>query len=440
MKRFLALLLSALTVLALTSFAYAEGDNEVAAWAAQMKEKYAGQTVRCLVASHAATDAYSALTEEFTELTGIEVEMRIMSSNDMKALQRSNSATASGAFDLYMIDCTMVAELAQQGYVESLETYLADPVMTPAWFDYEDILPAYRSLGDYEGNVYAIPIAGESFFVGYRTDLFEKHGKTIPTTLDEMLELAQYFAASDEDVYGIVFRGQSGTHCGCVWNTLSFCFTDDPARNHVTGEYAFSEANKDTFEFYKALAMTGPEEISSYTHEDTTAIFSQGKSAMWLEATTLAMTVMDDESSIVSDKVDFFPIPKGPAGESGVVGGWTLGIPSDATAKEAAWAYIMYVSSKEIAPEYSQNGGAPNRASIFADPEILAQFPFYSKIQEAVEAAGSLADRGCSYMYNSPEFNNIRVLVGTELNRFIVDEIDLQTAFDNCARQIAELN
>ena len=86
-----------------------------------------------------------------------------MSSNDMKALQRSNSATASGAFDLYMIDCTMVAELAQQGYVESLETYLADPVMTPAWFDYEDILPAYRSLGDYEGNVYAIPIAGESF-------------------------------------------------------------------------------------------------------------------------------------------------------------------------------------------------------------------------------------------------------------------------------------
>ena len=38
MKRFLALLLSALTVLALTSFAYAEGDNEVAAWAAQRKK------------------------------------------------------------------------------------------------------------------------------------------------------------------------------------------------------------------------------------------------------------------------------------------------------------------------------------------------------------------------------------------------------------------
>lgn len=440
MKRLALLMLCLVMVVSVCSFSVAEGNDEVQAWADQMKEKYNGQTVRCLVASHVSTDAYSALNDKFTELTGIKVEMKIMSSNDMKALQRSNSATANGAFDLYMLDCTMVAEMAQQGYVASLDEYLADPIMTPAWYNYEDFLPAYRSLGIYEGKTYSVPVAGESFFVGYRTDLFEKHGKEPPKTLDEMLELAQYFAASDENVYGIVCRGLAGAHCGCVWNTLSFCYTDDPVRNHVTGEYVFSEENKKSFDMYKALTKCGPEEISSYTHEDTTAIFSQGKSAMWLEATTLAATVMNPESSVVYDKVDFIPIPSGPAGDSGVVGGWTLGIPSDGTSKDAAWAYIMYVTSEKMAPEYSNNGGAPNRYSIFESPEMLEKYPFYAKIKNAVEVADSLNQRGCNYMYNSAEFNNIRVLVGTELNRYIVDEIDLDTTFDNIAKQIAEFN
>lgn len=437
MKKFIAILLG---LMLLVSMAAAENTDDVTSWAEEMKAKYGGQTVRCLVASHVATDAYSALNDQFTALTGINVEMKVMSSNDMKALQRSNSATASGAFDLYMLDCSMVAEMAEKGYVYALDSYLADPAMTPAWYDYEDFLPAYRSLGVYDGSTYSIPVAGESFFVGYRTDLFEKYGKEVPKTLDELLELAQFFSASEEDVYGFVCRGLSGAHCGCVWNTLSFCYTDDPVRNHETGEYVFSEANKDSFTMYKALTACGPEEIPSYTHEDTTAIFSQGKSALWLEATTLAATVMDPESSLVSDKVDFFPIPAGPAGESGVVGGWTLGIPSDGTAKDAAWAYIMYVTSAKMAPGYSENGGAPNRYSIFTSADMLAKYPFYTRIMEAVEAADSLNQRGCNYMYNSTEFNNVRVAVGTELNRFIVDEIDLDTAFNNCAEQIAELN
>lgn len=422
-----------------SSSTVSSGEYDVKAWGAKMKELYNGQKVNCLVASHASTEAYSALADGFTDLTGIDVEMKVMSSNDMKALQRTNSSTSGGAFDMYMVDCTMLAEFAQAGYLVNMDKYLSDAVMTPEWFDYEDILAAYRNLGIYEGSTYAIPIAGESFFVGYRKDLFEKHNKQIPASLEEMLELARYFKGSDDVDYGFVCRGLSGAHCGCVWNTLSFCFSDDPARNHVTGEYKFDDSMAECFEYYHELTKCGPADISTYTHEDTTALFSQGKSAMWLEATTLAATVENPSSSSVAGKVGYFPIPDGKAGCTGVVGGWTLGIPNDGKAKEPAWALIMYLTSKEMAGEYSDNGGAPNRASIFDDPEILAKYPFYADIKKAVENSARLEERGLNYMYNSPEFNNIRVIVGTELNRVIVNEIDAATALANCQKQLDEL-
>ena len=168
--------------------------SELQAWGDAMKEKYGGTTINVLLASHTATDGMLAMVDEFTQLTGIEVNSRILASTEMKTMQRSNSSTKTGIFDVYMVDAFTVYEYAKAGYIENLEPYLEDPEMTPEWYDYEDILLAYRDgIASVEGEAYLLPVAGETRIVFYRTDLFEEHEKEIPQTLDEWLELCQYF-------------------------------------------------------------------------------------------------------------------------------------------------------------------------------------------------------------------------------------------------------
>ena len=281
----------------------AVADDPVAQWGAAMKEKYDGTTINVLLASHTATDGMMALVDEFTELTGIKVNTRILASTEMKTMQRSNSSTKTGIFDVYMCDAFTVYEYAKAGYIENLQPYLENPEMTPEWYDYEDILLAYRDgIATVEGVPYLLPVAGESRFVVYRTDLFEEHGKTPPETLDEWLELCQYFQeAGNGEYYGISYRGAKGTLVGSAHMSLAYCFTDNPIIDPATGEYQLdSEATIDSIEFMLELAKCSSPEIASMNHEDGGALFTQGKCAMWFDATSLAYWAEDPASSMVS--------------------------------------------------------------------------------------------------------------------------------------------
>src|SRR5690606_26350828 len=101
-----------------------------------------------------------------------------------------------------------------------LDPYLNDPKKTPAWFDYEDIVPAYaEGLGSYDGKVYGIPSAGESAFIAYRKDLFEKYGydpASIRTT-EDLLEAARFFHGKEPGLAGISMRGRRGHHLVYAW-------------------------------------------------------------------------------------------------------------------------------------------------------------------------------------------------------------------------------
>jgi ABC-type glycerol-3-phosphate transport system substrate-binding protein len=333
----------------------------------------------------------------------------------------------------------MVYEFGEAGYLAQVDKYLNDPVMTPAFFDSDDILPAYWGLGKTPKGTYAVPVAGESIFVAYRTDLFAKYNKQIPKSMDELLDLAKFFNGKD-NMYGIAIRGNSGAHAGVPWMSVAYCFTDSPVRNMKTGSYNVNNPDSiKVFQYVADLAKNAPRDVTSYTHEEATAAFAQGKTAMWLDATTLAATIENPASSSVAGKVDYFVIPDGPAGGSGAVGGWTLAVTSDAPNPDPAWAFIMFVTSKAKSVEYSERGGAPNRKSIFENPQMLAKFPFYKRILEAVTAAGHLQDRGLTYMYDSPYFNDFRFFIGTELNRVEAGEINVATAAANVQRNIDEV-
>lgn len=436
MKKLLALILCVTMLCTLASVSVAETDT----WGAAVKAKLEGTEITALLASHPSTDAMMTMIEDFTKLTGIKVNTKILASGEMKTMQRSNSSTAAGAFDVYMVDAFTIYEYAKAGWVEALDAYLADGEKTPDWYDYEDILLAFRDgIASVDGVPYALPIAGESRYIGYRTDLFEKYDVKVPTTLDELLETAKLLNGKEDGVYGIIFRGGAGTLCGSAHMALAYCFSDDPIYNHTTGEFCVdSQESIDSIKYFLELAKCGPEDIASYNHEDAAALFAQGKSAMWFDATSMSSMVEDPESSKIVGNIGYFNVPDGPKGGSGAIAGWSLGVPSDSKNKEAAYAFIMYMSSREMGKTYNLAGGIPCRTSSFEDADIMAATPRNAQILDAINDAGRLVERGVKYNYDSPYVLTFMKIIGDQLNRAMIGEITAEEAAQQAQAGVLE--
>ncbi|MFV0452118.1 MAG: extracellular solute-binding protein, partial [Propioniciclava sp.] len=285
-------------------------------WGAAMKERYDGTSITVAMAAHPSTDAFKTMEQEFTDLTGISVTWDVVEETNLKNKQLLD-VQGGGSYDVMMVDAFWMAEYASKNVLDPIEPFAADVNKTPEWFDYEDIMPAYRNgIAGANGTNYGIPTAGETRFIAYRTDLFEKYDKQPPTTMAEYLELAEFFNGKEDGLYGVSMRGQRGIHFASGWMSLMYNFgggfMDQSAL--ANGDIVFTANTPETEEslqFYVDLLKNAPPDVGSYTHEEALGAFLSGKTAMWLDATALANRITDPSTSTVADKVAFVPTPTG---------------------------------------------------------------------------------------------------------------------------------
>lgn len=374
-----------------------------------MKARYDGSQITVAMAAHPSTDAFRKMEKEFTDLTGIKVVWDVVEETSLKNKQLLD-VQGSGSYDVMMVDAFWMSEYASKNVLEPIEAYATDAAKTPAWFDYEDIMPAYRNgIAGASGTNYGIPTAGETRFIAYRTDLFEKYGKQPPKTMDEYLELAKFFNGKESGLYGVSMRAQRGIHFASGWMSLMYNFgggfMDQQAL--AGGDVTFTVTTPQTIEslaFYVDLLKNAPPDVGSYTHEEALGAFLSGKTAMWLDATALANQITDPGTSTVADKVAFVPTPTGPAGDGAALAGWNLGISQKSANKDAAWAFIAFMASKEKSVEYVTNGGVATRSSVFDNAELAASNPSFPAQKEALVAANGLVEKGLSWI---PQYDNI---------------------------------
>lgn len=225
MRRFVVLLSVVMLVCAgvVWSAAAKELPPEVSSWVNAVREKLGGTTITCAFCPHPTTDAMQAMVDEFSQLTGIRVRWDIIEEGYLRQKLLIEHQAKTAVYDVLLIDAFNMAEYAPSGVAIDLKPLLQDETLTPAWFDYEDILPAYRDgIGKYQGIIYGIPVAGETRYVGYQKDLFEKYGQKPPETMEEFLNLAKLFKGKEEGLYGVAMRGQKGIHFGSGWMTVMY--------------------------------------------------------------------------------------------------------------------------------------------------------------------------------------------------------------------------
>jgi multiple sugar transport system substrate-binding protein len=376
--------------------------DDVQAWLDNVRAQHEGEEVVLLMASHPATSAFQATIGAFEEATGISVEFDVAEEGSMIEKQIAECGRSGDTYDLYMIAVEGVTRMAQTECATSLQGAIGD---LPSWYDYEDIKPAYRDLMDVNGEMYAIPFAGESVFLMYRTDLFEEHGQTVPQTWDELLEVAKFFSENVDGVDGVSFRARRGWEFTYTYSIFLFPFggqlvnaadaADCPTAQPAGCDPAIDvQGSIDALEYMIALKEYAPVGVEAFSFPEAWQAMQTGRVAMAVEATAAAPELENPDTSLVAGNVGYTTLPAGPAGAYTGVWGWGLGINNHSTSQDAARAVMTWLTSRYTANEYLNAGGIASRTSDFENPDNQARFPYFAAIADSLEQAATLTATG----------------------------------------------
>ena len=347
----------------------------VAAFVLAVSTAWSGETIRVIIQLHPYTDGVKALVPEFEKQTGIKVQLE-QYGEDQLFQKLSVEFTASGGDGVDVFSTRPPQEgamWAKNGWYEDLTPYIEkDPD-----YDFQDFKPATIEGTRFNGIQACIPSLTEVELLFYRKDLFEAKGKTPPTTFDELEALAKEFYDPATDMAGFVARGQRSaliTQFSSYLYSYGGDFFDIPTSKALINTPEF----KDAARFYGGLLRKyGPKGVANMHWMQATAIFTQGKAAMYTESSSLYPGLLDPKNSPLADKTGVVVFPKGPkAHKTYDVTSWALAVSSGSSKKDAAWKFIRFMTNKEnTAIIQGKYGSTCARQSAFETPEGTAAFP-----------------------------------------------------------------
>lgn len=413
-----------------------------AAWDKAVRTKSGGSEIRVLAISHPATDAMRAMTPGFEQATGIKVVWEVVGSGEIMAKQALAQTARDASYDVYMVRGVSLAEYDAKRMLTDLNTYLRSPEQLPAGYDFEDIHPAYRNgLGLYNNKVLGVPIAGESFFVAYRKDLFDKYGKSPPNTTDELLATARFFQNKEPGLYGIAMRAETGRTLALSWDLFTPMFGGAILDQKTWDVKVGTPETLASLKYLLALLENAPPDIETFSWDAAASAFAAGKTAMWFDATSLQPWLIDPTKSKVVGKVAYVPPPQGPKGRFAPVGGWSLGLPANAKNKDAGWAFIAWMTSKAHAKENAAHGGVPSRLSLLNDPAFVAKDPsFANAMKESLDASSNLLAIGRRWVPATSEATKIHQVAGHYAGQALLKKMTPEAALAASTPELEQIS
>ncbi|WP_236796820.1 sugar ABC transporter substrate-binding protein [Amycolatopsis sp. GM8] len=401
-----------------------------------------GRTLVIAIVSNPQMNDAIALSHEFEAANpGIKLKFVSLPENQARAKITSSVATQGGEFDVVMISNYETPQWAANGWLENLQPYVDG---TPG-YDPADFIPSIKDSLSYNGNMYAVPFYGESSFLAYRKDLFDKAGLTMPAhpTWQQVADFAAKLDDKNTGISGICLRGKPGwgenlAPFDTIANTFGASWFDPNWNAQLTSPQFKTAAN-----FYVNLVRQhGEVGASSAGFSECGTRYSQGQAAMWYDATVMAGTNEDPSSSKIVGKSAYVPAPVEQTKSSGWLYTWSLAIPKVAKDKQASWAFLNWMTNKEFVQLVGKADGwnavPPGcRLSTYQIPEYRQAAQAYAQpTLDSIDAARSENVHANPVPYTGiqfvgiPEFQDLGTRVSQELSAAIAGQISVDDALD----------
>ncbi|MEO1292852.1 MAG: extracellular solute-binding protein, partial [Pseudomonadota bacterium] len=399
---------------------------------------YEGTTLVVNFPAHPHYDAVRRILPEFTAETGIEVEVDQLPYLKMRERQTLELAQEDGEYDLIAYVVFSKADYVYADQLENLAKYYMNPKLADPNYDADDLIDGYvYNIGFAGGNkgylegktgsLFGIPYGSETSILGYRKDIFEKHGLEVPETYDEMLELACQIPELEPGMGGLASRAASGHHASHAF-LLHLAPLGGRVFDDAWNPIVNNEAGVQAAEALKQIVDCGPEGAASFGFGEALGAFLNGDTAMFLDTTVVAGQIDDPSKSKVVGQVGWALHPMGTRRGS-QTGGFGIGIPSNALNKEAAFLLMQWLTSKKGDKLVALAGGNPSRFSTHADPEVNEKFPHMATFGEALKHADP------DWRPIIPVWGKINADLGTTLSKVLTEDLDIQEALDGVAER-----
>lgn len=211
------------------------------------------------------------------------------------------------------------------------------------------------------GNLYALPFRSETYVLYYNKDLLSAAGyNSPPKTWDEVKEVAKACTKGDVAGYGL---------CGSNYGNYSFQYITmlrssggSVLNKDNTQSTLGSDVSLQTAQLYKDLAAYAPSSMLENDNVANRTLFASGKIAMYMSAAYDVPEIIK-----ANPKLNFacamVPTQNG-AERSTILGGWSTAVSKDSKNKEAAWKFVNFLTSPEIAAMYTNTFTGTGVASV----------------------------------------------------------------------------
>ena len=409
-----------------------------------------GKAVNVLMVGNPQMEDIQKLTEEsFTKDTGIKVNFTILPENELRDKVTQEVATKAGQYDVATIGAYEAAIWAKNGWLHELDSY-AD---ADTKFDKADLLkPIVTSLSGADGKLYAMPFYGESSFLMYRKDVLQAKGITMPErpTWDQVADAAAKVDGAEPGMKGICLRGLPGwgeifAPLTTVVNTFGGTWFEKDWTAKVNAP-EFVAATKFYVDLVRAHGEPGAAQAG---FSECLNALSQGKVAMWYDATSAAGSLEDPATSKVAGKIGYALAPVEKTKSAGWLWTWAWAMPKTTKNADNAAKFMLWASSKDYENLVGTKLGwarvpSGKRASTYAQPDYMkASAAFGPLTLKAIEEANPV-DPGLQprptvgvQFVTIPDFADLGTKVSQEVSAAIAGKTSVEDAL-NSGQKLAE--
>ena len=386
-------------------------------------------------------EAAETLLEEFTDETGIDVEVDALQYLKLRDRQILEMSKPEGDYDIVSWVVMWKGEYVSKGLLTPLSQFYTSGSLVDPNYDIDDIADAYLQNGGVVGGrkgylpgpsgaLYGKPFGAETSILAYRKDVFEEQGIEVPETYDELREAMT--ALSEAGIPALTSRGQTGHQVTAAWllhlAPMGGKIFDDQWNPVINSPEAVKAA-----EFLRHVVRTGPRGIETFGFGEAAAAFLQGDAVMHLDTLKIAAMSRNPSLSKIDGNVGYALHPTD-ARCGSETGGFALGIPANSQNQEAAFLLIQYLTSKAGDQRMVELGGDPIRLSTLA--ANTEQFDEYSVVAEQLPCADP------DWRPLIPEWNELNIdVLGQALTQVITTDDPIQPIMDEAnekARAVME--
>ncbi|MCY3674850.1 MAG: ABC transporter substrate-binding protein [Paracoccaceae bacterium] len=322
-----------------------------------------------------AIEVFQTLVKPWEEATGHTVTLVPMpaSTTDQFGQYRLWLAAGNADIDLYQTDVIWAPQLADQFIDLTEHAQDLSPLHFPSIIESQTV----------DGKLVALPIFTDAPALYYRKDLLEKHGQPVPSTWEQLTEVAQIVqdaerSEGNDDIWGFVWQGNAyeGLTCDALEWVKSF-----GGGQIVEPDGTISINNPQAIAALE-LASTWPGTISppgvlAYQEEEARGVWQTGN-AVFMRNWPYAYSLGNGDDSAVKGLFEVTTLPTGGGHDTSAatLGGWNVAVSKYSENQEAAISLARYLAGPEAQKTRTLvASNLPTIISLYEDADIAREQP-----------------------------------------------------------------